>query len=1088
MMIVRHGAALPIPDVPEDPTHARLGSGAGSLELFGDIAALVRNEDHFRTLAQLARTLGWAADPDGNLLWVDPRWARLTGRPQGQVLGQGWASFVHPDDLADAYAAWAIALASGRPLYAEWRFLARKGVHRWMRVRAQPRRNDDGRIVRWYGTLEDVNARKMADERLRESEGRFRAIADSAPVIAWTSDAKGLSTFHSRHWHEFTGQSGKAAEGKGWSLALHPDDRARVAKEFAAATQAQAPFSMEYRLKRADGEYRWVLVQATPQPFREGRFQGFVGTTIDITERKAAESRLLESEARFRAMADNAPVMVWVTEADGTTSFISRSWQQFTGLNGEVGQSQEWIMPVHPDDREVLERTFRAAQEAQVPFRAEYRLRRADGQYRWVIDAGSPRLNSEGRFQGYIGSVLDIADRKAAEEAQRKSEERLRIAQWAGGIATWEWDIRTGETSWSGTMRDLLGLSPNCSASIEAFFKAVSHDDRARVEAELAQALAHGGHFTSEFRVMLSDGSPRWLLGSGEVTHDEHGVPVRFIMALYAITLRKRAEEAARTTSEKLATVLECTMTCVLVLDPDWRITYVNSRAMAALPEGPALLGQDLRGVMNEPLFLEQCGAALQKLGSVEFEGFFPQFDQWLSVHAVGRSDGLIVFFKDVTAEREARELIAFQAHHDALTGLPNRFAFRKQLTAALADEQAGVALLLLDLDDFKGINDGLGHPMGDELLKAASRALQGLQQHIGLISRLGGDEFAVIAKVSDSRQAQDIAEAVLGELQKPFTIAGRAVRTGVSIGIAMGRAGQDTDELFAQADMALYAAKAAGGSCHRLFELVLQHKAKAEAALKQDLSLALKGRQLVLDYQPQIELQTGAIAGLEALLRWEHPMRGRVSPADFIAVAEQTGLIHEIGEWVLRQACTEAKGWPLPVSVAVNLSPIQFRNKGLPLRIVQALQGAGLPASRLKVEITENVLLHDSASNLATLAELRRLGVKISLDDFGTGYSSLSYLRTFRFDEIKLDQAFVQDIGQGGPSEAIIRAVLDLGRSLGIKTTAEGVETPEQLAWLKAAGCDFGQGYLFSRPVAAAKARDMLNRPSNEEALRAAR
>ena len=321
------------------------------------------------------------------------------------------------------------------------------------------------------------------------------------------------------------------------------------------------------------------------------------------------------------------------------------------------------------------------------------------------------------------------------------------------------------------------------------------------------------------------------------------------------------------------------------------------------------------------------------------------------------------------------------------------------------------------------------------------------------------------------------MAERLVTALQNPIEINGRPVRTGVSIGLALApRDGKEPDELFAKADMALYEAKAAGGRTFRQFDPALQAQILAREAMKLDLAEALEKEQFSVVYQPQYELRSGGIIGFEALLRWEHPSRGNVPPSEFIPLAEETGLINQIGDWILEEACRQAQSWPESVSVSVNLSPIQFKNKTLPLRVLKALFVSDLRPGRLTLEVTESVLLQNSQDNLVILDELRGLGARIALDDFGTGYSSLSYLRNFKFDEIKIDRAFIKDIGESEQSEAIIRAVADLGRALGVETTAEGIETLGQQKWLTSAGYDNGQGYYFSRPVSAAQASAMLS------------
>jgi len=421
-------------------------------------------------------------------------------------------------------------------------------------------------------------------------------------------------------------------------------------------------------------------------------------------------------------------------------------------------------------------------------------------------------------------------------------------------------------------------------------------------------------------------------------------------------------------------------------------------------------------------------------------------------------------------------------ARHDALTDLPNRLLFRERLAETLAGVGRGskLAVLFLDLDRFKGVNDTLGHPIGDELLKMVAARLRHSVRETDTVARVGGDEFAIIQSGIEEPLDTAILARRIGEaVRAPYDIAGHAVVVDTSIGIAIApNDGTEPDGLLKAADMALYGAKAEGRGTYRFFEAAMDLRMKARRELEIALRVALAAGQFELHYQPQVNVDDKRITGCEALLRWNHPERGMIPPAEFIPVAEEIGLIVPLGEWVLRQACADAAGWPQDVAVAVNLSPVQFKNPNLVASVTAALQASGLPADRLELEITESVLLQNSDGTLGILHELRAMGVKISLDDFGTGYSSLSYLRSFPFDKIKIDRSFVKELTTRDDSMAIIRAVTGLGKSLGIATTAEGVETSAQLELLRREGCTQAQGYLFSKPRPAAEVEGMLSAP----------
>jgi len=438
--------------------------------------------------------------------------------------------------------------------------------------------------------------------------------------------------------------------------------------------------------------------------------------------------------------------------------------------------------------------------------------------------------------------------------------------------------------------------------------------------------------------------------------------------------------------------------------------------------------------------------------------------------------------YVDVTERRKIEARISHMAHHDALTGLPNRTLLLEQLRKTLAQcdrRDSSAAIHYIDLDFFKDVNDTLGHPMGDRLLGQVANRLRDAVRDNDVVSRLGGDGFCVIQPdLGDVGEAGTLAERIIKVISAPYDIDGHQVIIGASVGIAIAPVdGATADILLKNVDMAMYRAKEDGRGVARFFQADMDAKVQARRELEMDLRAALVRGEFELHYQPVVEVQTGEVSAFEALLRWRHPTHGMVPPDRFIPVAEQVGLIVPIGEWVLRTACKEAANWPASIRIAVNLSAVQFKGGKLAAIVTSALAEAGLDARRLELEITESVLLRDSESNLNLLNQLRMLGARISMDDFGTGYSSLSYLRSFPFDKIKIDRSFVKGVAGSEGDGAIVKAVAGLGLSLGMITTAEGVETSEQLARVVADGCTEIQGYFFGRPVPAREVQETLER-----------
>jgi diguanylate cyclase (GGDEF)-like protein len=456
-------------------------------------------------------------------------------------------------------------------------------------------------------------------------------------------------------------------------------------------------------------------------------------------------------------------------------------------------------------------------------------------------------------------------------------------------------------------------------------------------------------------------------------------------------------------------------------------------------------------------------------------------------VHQPLAGGGSLSTHEDVTARRRAEAQIAHMAHYDALTDLPNRVLFREHLVKVLQGVDRGkLAVLCIDLDRFKAVNDTLGHSIGDALLQAVGDRLQASARPSDLVARLGGDEFAIVqAGTEQPSGAITLATRLIASIAEPFELDGHQVAINASVGISIApNDGIEPDKLLKSADMALYRAKNDGRDSYRFFEPDMDAKMQLRRKMEIDLRLALRLGEFEVYYQPLITLKSEKICGFEALLRWHHPERGIVLPMEFIPIAEEIGLIGQIGAWVLKRACLEATAWPDDINIAVNLSPAQFKYRSVVLDVAAALGASGLSAHRLEVEITETVLLQDTETTIRSLDELRNLGVRISMDDFGTGYSSLAYLQKFPFDKIKIDRSFVENLAEHPQSIAIVRAVMALSISLGMKTTAEGVETEDQLRTLKEEGCTEVQGFLFSRPVPAAEVAQLLQRYKTAKAV----
>ncbi|AWN47444.1 hypothetical protein DK419_14890 [Methylobacterium terrae] len=789
----------------------------------------------------------------------------------------------------------------------------------------------------------------------------------------------------------------------------------------------------------------------------------------------------------------------WETDADLRLTAVRGRYAALTGEAAPIGRPWPGLDGDGPPDDAPL--------RGRAPFRDHVLAHRhRDGRTRWFRFGGAPRHAPDGSIAGWRGVCAEVPGSPAGpDERARCLEAQARCLEAQArrfaaavenmpiGVSVFDADLRL--IAFNDRLRDLydlpaglmrpgtpietmirasarLGNYPGLTPDEACAFVAERVGRRVRLQRE---RLLPSGLLLRTTIAPLPDGSTM-------VVHED-------------ATDRARADAALAEQNRRLDHALTHMSHGLVLFDAEHRVTVVNRQFLDLYGLSPETVHP---GITAEELIHRRTEAG-------NFPGLAPE-EAWRQVsvrlatrtryrldqtlvdgrviavtYAPTPEGGFVTVHEDVTAAKRAEAQIVHMARHDALTGLPNRALLHEGLADALGRGGGGTAVLCLDLDRFKTVNDTLGHAVGDKLLRqVAARLAAEIRDEAGTglatLARLGGDEFAVVLTPTSRFRAGRLAGRLIAAVGRDYDIDGKRIAVGLSVGLALAPAdGQDPEGLMRAADLALYRAKAEGRGTHRFFEPAMDVAIQARRTVEIDLRTALAEQHFALAFQPFLGLSGDRIAGFEALLRWHHPVRGVVSPAAFVPVAEETGMIVPLGEWVLRQACREAARWPEGVRVSVNLSPVQFRGGDIDAVVIAALRDAGLDPRRLELEITEGVLLQDSESTLAILHRLKRLGVRIAMDDFGTGYSSLGYLRAFPFDKIKIDRSFVADLSVRPDALAIVRAVTTLADSLGMTTTAEGVETEEQLAHLRAAGCTEVQGYLISRPVPADAVAPML-------------
>lgn len=690
--------------------------------------------------------------------------------------------------------------------------------------------------------------------------------------------------------------------------------------------------------------------------------------------------------------------------------------------------------------------------------------------------------------------------------ALRQNEERFQRSLDYSLVGVWEWDLVSGRVYWSRQMSDLFALRQPISDLLpDGYLARIHPQDRERVKTAFSECVEHGSHVDLEHRIVREDGQVRWVHCFGKAERSGQGPALRLFGVMQDATVRLEAARKLAESAQQTQAILDNVVDAIITIDSTGTISSFNHAACQifgyTLDEA---LGKNVKILMPEPYRHEHDGyiAAHEATGEKKIIGIGRevvgqhkdgrQFPINLAVSKVLR-DGKPLYIglvRDITRQREAEARIQNLAFFDQLTGLPNRRLLLDRLSHALRlGERKGQigAVVVLDLDGFKTLNDSWGHEAGDQLLKAMGQRLTAVVRESDTVARLAGDEFVVLLenlgkdKTAAAAQAEIFAQNMFLQFATPIPLVGRSYYSAMSAGITLfgNEQGTTAEQALGQADMALNQAREHGCNCYRFFDAELQQSLSAKTALLHDLKLGLPRQQFLLHYQPQVD-QEGRVTGFEALLRWSHPERGPVSPAEFIPLAEESGFILELGHWVLVQACQQLARWRqdprlAELSIAINVSAQQFSHPQFITDVQTCLRNTGADPARLKLELTESMLASDVEALIHKMATLREQGVQFSLDDFGTGYSSLSYLKRLPLDQLKVDQSFVRDIMTDANDAAIVKAIINLGQSLSLPVIAEGVETAQQHDFLRDHGCAMFQGYFFSRPLNPQQLADYL-------------
>jgi len=958
--------------------------------------------------------------------------------------------------------------------------------------------DDAGNFRQWNSSCEGLRGYTASAEQ-------YRSLVASVPDAVWKVDREGSLTFMSPQWENILGYS--MAElyqqrASIWINSIHIDDRQRVKQALEALFDDGRPYDVEFRAQRKNGEWFWAHDRAVATHDQNG-IRVATGLLSDITERKKAEESLL----RLASIVEFSEDAIIGKTTEGVITSWNRAAEKMYGYTKTEVLGRNLSFLVTPERREEIRALIERVRAGHSVECFETQRLTKEGSVLDVSLSVSPIRDASGQVTGSSAIARDLTPRKRDAEQLRLQAASLEAAANAIVITDYEgkivWVNRAFTAMTGYSKEEVLGKDPRLLKSEE---------QPESYYAELWSTISSGKIWHSELVNRRKDGTTyteemtitpiAQNVGQANWSH--------FIAIKQDITERKRAEEELYRAHQMLQTVLNTIPQRVFW--KDLNCTYVGCNRAFATDAG---LNNPAEIIGKSDFELAWSGTAdryraddkrIMEQGSTKLNFDEPQSRAdgsllWLRTSKLplwdreGKVIGVIGTYEDITERKVAEDRVKFLAFYDALTELPNRALLQDRLSKALANarrQKDRVALLFLDLDRFKDTNDSLGHSLGDLLLQNVAERLKRCAREQDTVARLGGDEFLIVlTNVKEIADASVAAERFMQAMTAECVVQGHSLSINCSVGISMfPEHGTDGEILIKNADAAMYSAKESGRNNFRFFTEDMNAQGVERLTLGNGLRLALDKKELFLVYQPQVDIVSGKIIGLEALLRWQHPTLGLVPPDKFIRIAENCGLIVPIGEWVVRTACRQARKWQdegLPaVSIAINVSAVQFRQEDFCELIRRVLHETGLAPQYLELELTEGLLLANADVTFSVLQELKAMGLTLAIDDFGTGYSNFNYLRQFRVSKLKIDRSFIRDVAVNPDDAAITTAIISMAKSLNLKVIAEGVEDEAQMSFLRAHQCDEIQGYYFSKPLAVDKVADKLRGNSPKPQVRA--
>ena len=888
-----------------------------------------------------------------------------------------------------------------------------------------------------------------------------------------------------------------------WLRVIHPEDCKRILEKTEAAMRAGRETNYEYRILTREGSVRWVRDCGRFIHDGEGRVVCWQGVILDITDRKEALEELRESEARYRNLFENASDLIYVHDLAGNYISVNQAAERVFGISRAEALKMNIMQIVAPEHLRLTRKMMAEKIASNAPQTVyEVDCLGKNGR-RITLEVNSSIIYKNGMPVGVQGIARDVTERKRTEEALRESEKRSRDLFENANDLIYTHDLKGCFTSLNRAGERITGYPREEVVNTGfSFARVVAPEYLQTARQIIADKLAGKPPAIYELEIISKNGQRVSLeLSTRLVLRDGKPIGVQGIGR--DITERKRAESSVHKTVSLLTSTLESSNEGIVVVNFEGEIVVNNKKFLEMWRIPPEVIEQKstsavldfIRPQIKDPKKFEQetaqlfddplvtCLTTIRFKDGRVFERYSqPQFQD-------GTPVGRVCSFRDVTERVRAEEKLVHYARHDTLTNLPNRAEFMHRLESAVGraarEKDFRFAVLFLDLDRFKVINDSLGHIVGDKLLIAIAKRLERCVRPRDVVARLGGDEFTVLLnRTGSDEDVTHIAERIQNTLGEPFKIDSYEIFTSASIGVIMSdKVSRQAEDYLRDADTAMYRAKESGKARFEIFDHEMRVRNMSLLRVENDLRKALDRKEFKVFYQPIANLETGEIEELEALIRWQHPEYGLIAPNEFIGVAEETGLIIPIGKWILEEACRQITVWQnrfpqrKPLSVSVNLSAKQLMHPSLTAQVREILAKTGLKARYLNLEVTETTVMEHSETALNVLNDFNALGISLSTDDFGTGYSSLSYLHRFPFNRLKIDRSFINKMDSDAKSGEIVRTILMLAQNLHLEAVAEGIETEEQLRQLQILGCQFGQGYLFSQPAGVAEIEKLLSK-----------